>query len=473
MKRVAFAVLFAVVTGCQGSGSGSGGPEVPSAFLLKDIAPGNASGFGSRLTLWKGKVYFAARDPEHGTELWVTDGTAEGTQLLRDIYPGPEGAYPYGEGSSEPSEITSIGDAFLFEARDSHGSELWFSDGTTNGTRLVVDLDPRPPDRGEYTNGSSTPYSFVSMGTVAAFSAKTPSTGRQMWRSDGTAAGTCRLTDNADPDGPTIGTGFRNQVAFINSDSVNGREVWLTDGTREGTRLLIDAYPGLYDESVQRYVGGPKLLTRVGDRLLFRQDNGLWSSDGTAHGSGIVARIRPIQMEASGDRALLYTYSSVGGEIWQSDGTAEGTRLLVSSVPNLPDIRNSPSDADRYPYWSSFSRGIVFGAWEPAPAPTYQIYRAWITDGTAEGTRMLKDLAPGTPERAWTDERNRCVWFTLPGAKASNWQIWRTDGTRDGTRQVGTFEGKKISSVFAMGDLLLLGAETESQGHELWALKPR
>ncbi len=81
------------------------------------------------------RLLFVGQDPEHGIELWATDGTPAGTHPLGDLQPGP--------GSSMPNGLTSAGDRVFFSADDgTHGRELWESDGTPEGTRMVADLAP-------------------------------------------------------------------------------------------------------------------------------------------------------------------------------------------------------------------------------------------------------------------------------------------------------------------------------------------
>ena len=78
---------------------------------------------------------FVALTPALGRELWVTDGTALGTGLLRDIYPGD---YP-----STQRQFTRIGNQIVFSAEDEeHGLELWVTDGTYPGTTLLKDVAP-------------------------------------------------------------------------------------------------------------------------------------------------------------------------------------------------------------------------------------------------------------------------------------------------------------------------------------------
>jgi ELWxxDGT repeat protein len=64
----------------------------------------------------------------HGRELWKSDGTTAGTQLVKDIEPGRYG--------SDPRTLTAVGDVLFF----SRGDELWKSDGSEAGTILVKDI---------------------------------------------------------------------------------------------------------------------------------------------------------------------------------------------------------------------------------------------------------------------------------------------------------------------------------------------
>lgn len=91
------------------------------------------SSFPYGFAKFNGKLYFRARDGENGDELWVTDGTTEGTTLVADINPGSS--------SSVPSDLAELDGKLYFRANDGeNGSELWVSDGTTEGTALVNDL---------------------------------------------------------------------------------------------------------------------------------------------------------------------------------------------------------------------------------------------------------------------------------------------------------------------------------------------
>ena len=95
------------------------------------------------LTNVNGTLFFSARSSANGRELWKSDGTAAGTQLVKDIRTGSGSGYY--SNSSSPSDLTAVGSTLYFSANDgTNGRELWKSDGTASGTQLVKDIRTGP-----------------------------------------------------------------------------------------------------------------------------------------------------------------------------------------------------------------------------------------------------------------------------------------------------------------------------------------
>jgi ELWxxDGT repeat protein len=94
----------------------------------------------------RGHAVLCASDPEHGRELWKSDGTAQRTVLVRDINPGPGHSIPSSPGTRGDvisANLTAVDDTVIFRAFDpAHGLEPWLSDGTAEGTVLVDDINP-------------------------------------------------------------------------------------------------------------------------------------------------------------------------------------------------------------------------------------------------------------------------------------------------------------------------------------------
>src|SRR6266496_376160 len=198
-----------------------------SIHRLRNVNPLPATGsvtIRSTFTPLAGSVLFAAQDSANGWELWKSDGTAAGTRLVRDINP---------QGDSIPRFLTELGGRVYFFARaDSFLDEqLWRTDGTTAGTELVTAIP--------FANGIS---SMVRIGTRLYFSAENPEPA--LWMSDGTAGGTIPVAgftpDPAAFSYPPYGfVGYHDHIFFFATDSA-GTGLWKTDGTAAGTTRVKD-----------------------------------------------------------------------------------------------------------------------------------------------------------------------------------------------------------------------------------------
>src|SRR5262249_43368529 len=158
-------------------------------------------------------------DGVHGNELWKSDGTAVGTVLVKDIFPGT--SFFGIPNSSDPGNLTAVGNTLFFSAGDGiNGRELWKSDGTEAGTVLVKDIEPG--------FGGSGPGNFTAVGNTLYFTARTSANGMELWKSDGTATGTVMVQDInpgfASSD-PAYLVDFNGTLFFRANDGVNGTEL--------------------------------------------------------------------------------------------------------------------------------------------------------------------------------------------------------------------------------------------------------
>ena len=135
-------------------------------------------GWSNALLDVNGTLYFTADDGSHGLELWKSDGTPEETNLVRDINPG---WMRDGPASSSPDNLTNVDGMLYFTADDGvHGRELWKTDGTQAGTELVKDINLGP--NGSWPSGSN----LVALNDVLYFVAGDGTNGQALWRTDGT-----------------------------------------------------------------------------------------------------------------------------------------------------------------------------------------------------------------------------------------------------------------------------------------------
>src|SRR5262249_40363866 len=140
------------------------------------------------LTSFNGELYFSADDGVHGSELWKSDGTVDGTMLVKDIDPATSSIYFY----QHESNFTDVNGTLYFIAQDSvHGVGLWKSDGTTDGTVLVKEM---LPNANSYV-GYLPPTNFIGINGMLYFTADALSDGVELWRSDGSGSGTSVVKD--------------------------------------------------------------------------------------------------------------------------------------------------------------------------------------------------------------------------------------------------------------------------------------
>jgi ELWxxDGT repeat protein len=282
-----------------------------------------------------GRLLFAANDGTHGRELWSTDGTKTGTVLVRDINPGREPRFTFecdvrtDTGlASNPQGLVPSRNGALFTADDGrHGRELWWTDGTARGTRLVADLHPGP-------HGAA-PHDVAVLANTAYFFAPltAASPGEALWKTDGTAQGTAvvdDLTIGGTPSWPRSLTVVGGKLFFSVYNELTGAELWTSRGTAASTALVADLRSGAPGSS-------PQALTAVGNVLVFAADDGEhglepWRSDGTAAGTRPLGDIHP-GLDASSPGP----FSVVGGNVLTGAGDGAHGRELWA-IP-LAEVR--------------------------------------------------------------------------------------------------------------------------------------
>src|SRR5262245_12087861 len=159
--------------------------------MVLDINTNTVSSNPSAIVAVGSLAYFTADDGVHGVELWKSDGTAAGTTLVKDINSGSSNNYP------APSNLTNVNGTLFFSAVTvTTGWELWKSDGTAAGTVMVKDIN-----LGSSSGDSSWPSSLTNVNGTLFFTAWNGTTSMELWKSDGTTAGTVMVKDIRPGDG--------------------------------------------------------------------------------------------------------------------------------------------------------------------------------------------------------------------------------------------------------------------------------
>jgi ELWxxDGT repeat protein/VCBS repeat-containing protein len=194
--------------------------------MVKDILTGSGDGtYGAGLTVFEGMLFFAAEDNDHGIELWRSDGTESGTVLVADISSGTS--------SSLPEFLTAANGLLYFAAQDNDsGTELWQTDGSAEGTIQVADLF--------FGTRSSAPHELFDLNDTLLFAAEDGAVGVQLWTLEpkqifGTITG--RKFEDLDADGiaDTEEPGLEGLRVFIDANDdgqwESGERSTITDTT--------------------------------------------------------------------------------------------------------------------------------------------------------------------------------------------------------------------------------------------------
>jgi ELWxxDGT repeat protein len=280
----------------------------------------------TRLTPFGSKLAFAGCDADamHNIDLCTSDGSSAGTIRVASaaspllvtgisvlgskllITANASGSEAYGtlyileggslktlgvtaEGAGWPPAVVG-GEAFFAGCDATNDCELYKTNGTLLGTKLVKDINGFP-------GNSSSPQELVAFKGEVYFSAK-PFSARSLFRSDGAAGGTVSV-GSVEPRSLTV----VGDKLFFTGDDGTKRALWARKGD---TNTKIDI----------AFKTEPQPLGRFNDLLLFKADDGkngseLYKSDGTTKGTSVVAEIG--KEDGSSDPVTAF---SLGDKVW-------------------------------------------------------------------------------------------------------------------------------------------------------------
>lgn len=424
------------------------------------VAPIGSPTFRSTGTEWVtagSYVYFAANDDVHGNELWRTDGTAAGTQMVADLntggstdsgnptdltaigsrlyfrsYSDPDYAgdpsygwfavegtgapqeisYPYGSAAEPTRQVSghlvgvwgdklmtlgytvqqryvlySVSPGALSTTTVNTGGArpgphmpkgvqlgadfYWAGTGFDSGGTLTDGMEvwrQTPGGGAQVANirpgvTGSNPDDFIATSDAVYFTADNGQNGRELWRTDGTTAGTRLVKDHSGNSSATTlypGRAVRgNTLYYVPNDYQTGPEVWSTDGTT--TQVVKDVAPGGAGNA------GIKIVV-VGQKVFFTHGNDLFAGDGTSAGMSNIASFEadgygPDLFAPVGDRLYLRGGGLGGSSLWRSDGTAAGTFVLSQGGFDFSAFGNASAGP-----FARLGSQLIFSARFPVPA---------------------------------------------------------------------------------------------------------
>jgi ELWxxDGT repeat protein len=340
--------------------------------------------------------------------------------LLRDVYPGATTSQPF-----SGYDLTDVNGTLFFAADNStNGEELWKSDGTTAGTVLVRDI--------RAGNFDASPRDLAAVNELLFFTANDGSSGIELWKSDGTSAGTTRVRDifpGTSSSSPARLVDYDGTLFFIASNGTNGTELWKSDGTSAGTLMVKDIWPGSSSSN-------PSGLTAWNGLLYFAASSSgigqeLWVSDGTDGGTVLLADLNPGTPSSSPSAftpsggSLFFTsdLSTTQQKLWKTDGTTSGTTLVRTFT--------TPTTAAELLYLTDANGTLFFRTSDPVSSR-----ELWKSDGTTAGTVLVADIRnPGSSDPVFLANVNGILYFAATDNDGDR-ELWRSDGSLAGTFRV-------------------------------------
>ena len=460
----------------------------------------------SHQNIANGKYYFSTNDYIHGKEMWISDGTQAGTFMLKDINKRSK--------SSSPRSITDVNGITYFSAvTPENGRELWKTDGTDAGTVMIKDINTTISS-GDNANedGILNDDEFINFNGTLFFPADDGTNGVELWKSDGTEAGTVMVKD-INNNGNSIVDNFTvvgNKLYFTAYETTSGIELWVTDGTEAGTQMVGDIYQGAGSSN-------PCDFVVYNDEIYFSASDGtstkFYKVNSTTGNVELVKDI--ITYEKIVYKGKIYMSaigtSGIGKELFVSDGTSAGTVLLkdLSTYSGSPDFFTISNGLlyfrAGYIYNSDFTGlwktdGTADGTVMVKQIIIFQLTEAngtlfmdvrdnydqelWISDGTETGTVLLKNINPTSYSYIENMTNVNGILFFSAKNGPDGREFWMSDGTEAGTQMVMNINieqagsssnynyGADIKEIMFDGTNVYFNATSLEYGNELWTFNP-
>lgn len=418
-------------------------------FRLVDAVPGADDSGVFDMALFDGAVYFLAADSSSGQPVaWRTDGTPEGTAVA--IAPDSD--------FRRFTLAVATGSSLYFAGRDGEGHlAIWRSDGTGAGTVELARIGDTRPWRVRFL--AALPGGAGER--TVWLTNDDESTGR-IWALDGTPGG-AEAVGEITPDQAVARAAVLDGAVYFNAHSQStGTELFRSDGTPAGTGPAFDFCPGSCSGVTY------SILVPFGDRLLLRTSEAaepageLMVTDGSLVGTRVLdlcpgdCRSSPLLHSGVALKGAFVFPGhdvSLDDQLWVTDGTASGTET-ITSVEN--GVIAGPARAGEHlvfsardaahgsePWVLPFDAGKIDplpppGSWHAGPGlPGFEVKARIRAGGETIATAVepecipetlcLSGALPGRSElfvRIVGPKPNGFLWPTLVKFSTSEIEVW-------------------------------------------------
>ncbi len=431
MKKITlFILLFSAIVNAQN-------PLVVKDVTLSLKPTGNSDKADLNYAKWNGKLFYAGSG---STMLCVTDGTTAGTiglsalggtTNISAIIPAQDFVYVI------TSDIT-------FSPSTASTDKIWKTDGTVAGTSLVYAFETATglTNVGVYYSVPAHRKNYSVDGNKLYFSAFDATNGKELWKTDGTAAGTILVKDIKPGTGSSQSSGFckiPSTTLFIAQSVGLESKLWKTDGTTSGTEQIPVAEPF--------YIVNQD-MARLGNKVIFFAHNTVdgyepYVSDGTAAGTFMLKNINPtgnsLTTQAMGlhlkmtDRYCFFIANNgTTNALWRTDGTVDGT------IEVIPNVTNGISDAG---YSTTDAENLWFVNYNGTNA-VQQLYKS---NGTVAGSSQVYSTLNFAQNLT---TYKGALWFRAANSGTpANAEVWRSDGLSVNTALALDIEPTIVSGI--------------------------
>ncbi|PIF44192.1 putative secreted protein (Por secretion system target) [Chryseobacterium sp. 52] len=385
-------------------------------------------------------IFPATRFSDEGKELWCFNSVTQKSSLLKDIFPGHNSGM-----SGSPSFVNVNGKIYFVAQQSFSGYQIWSTDGTAAGTVKEKDLIS------DYSTGN-----LVVAGNKIFYYVQ-----NELWSFDTVSKDLLKVKTFV-YSGDVKMYSFNNELILGADDGVHGKEIWKSDGTLAGTVLLKDIIPNQYGS-----VSGDFNILLLHNKFYFigslGTGYGLYESDGTEAGTVPVKPLRAPRLNGiSADNYFVFEgFDPDGGgmEPWISDGTAAGTKMLKNLMPgNTSSMANSKFiKLNNKIYFESNTNGV---------SAAYGDY-IWETDGTEAGT-VLFNTPPDT-ELYGKSSDGKYLILTKPNFGS---RYWVTNGNSSQTFEITDIGMPYNNSFIDLNSKIYLTGSIQKNGTELFSVDP-